>query len=536
MTLGTSKAITIGASGKIALVLFDGTAGQHISFSVSNSTIASGSITIYRPDGVQFAAGSTASNTFIDSQTFPLTGSYTIVVDPASTYTGGLTLTTYAVDDVTGSIDADGTTVPVTITTPGQNGRFTFSGTAGQLISAWTTSGTWVSCIYDQYYVSIVNPDGSTLVRVFQCGSGALIDQQTLPLTGIYTLMVDPVGANTGTATLRLYTFADVTGPITSDGTDVAVTIAAPGQNARFTFTGAAGQVVSTWVTSGTWVACSVDQYYLSIVSPDGSRLARVSQCGSSAFIDQKTLPVAGTYTLVLDPVGANTGSATIHLFTVVDVTGPIAADGTSAPVSISVPGQNARLTFTGVAGQVVSAWVTSGTWLACTVDQYYVSIVSPDGSTLARVSQCGSSAFIDQKTLPVGGTYTLVLDPVSANVGSATLRLYTVVDIAGPITANGSSVFFSIATPGQNALLTFDGTAGQVVTASVTSSWTGCVVDQFFLELWKPDGSKLASAFDCGGGASLNNKTLPASGVYTVRFNPVGANTGSATVTLRSP
>jgi hypothetical protein len=426
LTLGTNKTVTIGTSGKIGLVLFDAIAGQHASFLVTSSTIGSGAVTIYRPDGVQLATGSTANNTFIDSQTLPLTGAYTIMVDPASTLTGALTLTSYALSDVTGSITSDGTGVPVTISAPGQNGRLTFSGTAGQIVSAWATSTTWTTCSITQYYLSIIQPDGSTLSRVFQCNAEALIDHQVLPMSGTYTLMLDPDGTNTGSATLRLYAFTDVTGPISADGTAVPVTISAPGQDARFTFSGTPGQVVSAWVTSTTWQACSTTQYRVYLLNPDGSQVGYATQCDSSAFIEQTTLTVAGTYTVRLDPEGSNTGLATVGL--------------------------------------------------------------------------------------------------------------YTVVDITGPIVANGAGVSFSITTPGQDARLTFDGTAGQVISVSATSSFANCSVNQFFLELWKPDGSRQDYAYDCWGGAALNNRTLPLSGVYTVKFNPVAWRTGSATVTLRSP
>jgi hypothetical protein len=62
------------------------------------------------------------------------------------------------------------------------------------------------------------------------------------------------------------------------------------------------------------------------------------------------TLPATGTYTLFFNPDAAQTGSATITLYSAGDLTGPITADGTGVPVSIAIPGQNARLTFSGTA------------------------------------------------------------------------------------------------------------------------------------------------------------------------------------------
>jgi hypothetical protein len=50
------------------------------------------------------------------------------------------------------------------------------------------------------------------------------------------------------------------------------------------------------------------------------------------------------------------------------------------------------------------------------------------------------------------------------------------------------------------------------------------------------PDGSTLASQFGCWGGAVIGQRTLPVSGTYTIRVDPRGLNTGTATVSLTSP
>src|SRR5207244_1413605 len=144
--------------------------------------------------------------------------------------------------------------------------------------------------------------------------------------------------------------------------------------------------------------------FFLSILKPDGSALAlpATPSCGGSAFRDRLTLPVSGTYTLLLDPVDTGTGNATLAVYTFVDVTGPITADGTSVPVTISAPGQNAGLTFAGTAGQVVSASATNTTIPGnCNQYAFWFAIVRPDGINLATTNSCGGSVFLTQKTLP---------------------------------------------------------------------------------------------------------------------------------------
>lgn len=548
---GGSKNVSIGTSGRLGLLLFDGTAGQVVSVTSTSSTWTSCqfggqySLTIIRPDAstqVTVSNGCGAT-TLIDQQILPVTGTYTLMLDPYGANTGSATITLYTVVDVTGPIATDGTGVPVSITTPGQNARLTFTATAGQIVSATSTSSTWTSCQFGgQYSLTMLKPDGSTLVSVGNaCGSTTFIDHVTAPVSGTYTVKLDPYGANTGSATLAVYAFNDVTGPIPADGTAMPVSITAPGQIALMTFTGTAGQLVSTTSTSSTWTSCQFGgQYSLTILKPDGSTLAGSGNaCGSTTVLEHYTLPVSGTYSVMLDPYGAYTGSATLRVWTFTDVATPITADATSVQVSITVPGQNARLTFTGAAGQAVSVLVPSGTIPGNCFDYaYWLSILKPDGSSLVDAYSCFATTFLDQRTLPVSGTYTLVINPQGVHTGDATVRLFTVVDETGPITADGIGRPVSITTPGQNARLTFTGAAGQVVTASATnSSIPGtCFNYAYYLTIFKPDGSILAGQPSCGGSLWLSQKTLPVDGTYTLFLDPMGANIGSATLTLSSP
>jgi hypothetical protein len=145
--------------------------------------------------------------------------------------------------------------------------------------------------------------------------------------------------------------------------------------------------------------------------------------CGT-AYTDQITLPVDGAYTVAFDPTGTNTGTATLRLFTVVDVTGSIVANGPSVPVTITTPFQNARLTFDGTAGQVVTASASSTTWTACVTTQFDIYLLNPDGSTLAGTFGCWGNAVIAQRTLPQTGKYTIRVDPRELNTGTATVSL----------------------------------------------------------------------------------------------------------------
>ena len=92
-----------------------------------------------------------------------------------------------------------------------------------------------------------------------------------------------------------------------------------------------------------------------------------------------------------------------------------------------------------------------------------YVSLVKPDGTTLGTKLLVGSAGgFVDVRTLPSGGRYELLVDPLAAGTGSASVTLY---DVPADVTATASpgrpSVSVNISTPGQNARVTFTGSAG---------------------------------------------------------------------------
>jgi hypothetical protein len=218
----------------------------------------------------------------------------------------------------------------------------------------------------------------------------------------------------------------------------------------------------------------------------------------------------------------------TVYLFN--DITGTI-TPGTATNIATSIPGQNVRLIFTGTVGSQVSAVLNS------TYSQGYwpvtLSILSPYRTTLGSNSQeIGGSAFIDSTTVPVSGTYTVLVDPTGTNTGSGTVAVYLFNNITGAITPTTPT---NIATniPGQNILLNFSGTAGQQVSAALTSTYSQGYWP-VTLTIVNPDGTTLGSnSPELGGNTSLGPLSLTMSGTYTVLIDPTGANTGSGTVTL---
>jgi hypothetical protein len=243
----------------------------------------------------------------------------------------------------------------------------------------------------------------------------------TLPVTGTYTVLFNPLGSTIGSATLTLYNVTNISGTITIGGTSVNVSITTPGQNASYTFSGTSGQQVSLTITNVTIPECDLT---VSILTPSGTTLASASCIipPNGGFIDTVTLPVTGTYTILFNPLGAYTGSATLTLYNVTNISGTITIGGTSVNVSITTPGQNASYTFSGTSGQQVSLHLTNVTIPECDLT---VSILTPSGTTLASASCIiPPNGSIPSQSLPATGTYTVLVNPTSSYTGSLTLAL----------------------------------------------------------------------------------------------------------------
>jgi hypothetical protein len=163
---------------------------------IGTSSCCSTRVSILNPDGSTLVAPTFVgtSGSFFDVQTLAATGTYTILVDPQGSDIGSMTLTLYNVPaDVTGTVTIGGAAVPVTTTTPGQNGRLTFSGTSGQQATVHVTSNTM-----GLVRVTLLKPDGTSLTSSFTSAASFNLATQTLPVTGTYTITIDPDSANTG--------------------------------------------------------------------------------------------------------------------------------------------------------------------------------------------------------------------------------------------------------------------------------------------------------------------------------------------------
>jgi hypothetical protein len=543
---GDGSVMTVTAvSGRNPCFTFSGVTGQSVSAlltSVSPSTFSGNwTVSVKRANGtiVGSAATCCTSTLFLDALTLPADETYTLLLDPAGTTSGTVSIQLYQFNHVTGAIVPGGSTVNVSLSVPGQNGNVAFTGTMGQKVSALMTAvspSTFGNC----WYLKILRPDQTQLGSASVCGSATdFLDTVTLPADGPYTLRVDPTGTLTGSVSLQLFAVADVTGSITADGTAVNVALTTPGQKGVLTFTATAGQIVSATMTALS-PSTFPNSWSLTLVGPTPAGTIRGSAANACcayhvAFLDGVTLQDAGAYQLIVDPSATWTGSVAVRLYNVVHDTEPIGTDGTPVTVPLLTPGQNAYLTFTGTQGQRVSLNGTNGT----IAFQEWGCDVLVDIRTASNTQVTGSptcmevSGFMEPVPLPATGVYTVFVNPAYEAVGNLTLSLYDVPpDLTGSVSVNGGGLPVPIARPGQNGRITFTGTAGQQTTVRVT----GNTIPYGTVTLLKPDNSTLTWTYLGAGAFNLPTQTLSAPGTYTIVVNPTTTSTGSLTVAVTSP
>lgn len=119
-------------------------------------------------------------------------------------------------------------------------------------------------------------------------------------------------------------------------------------------------------------------------------------------------------------------------------------------------------------------------------------------------------------------GTFTLVLDPQQATAGgSITVTLYDVPqDPIYNATIDGPAVAVATTTPGQNADVFFNGTAGQRVSFRRSNTTYGALS----LYIYGPDGSALTGNETAD---FIEPVPLTLSGEQRLWVNPLGAGTG---------
>ncbi|NOT28011.1 MAG: RHS repeat protein [Acidobacteria bacterium] len=322
LTFGVTTSGALTTPGQRGQWTFAGTIGQRVSAVINTSNFSWCGhpyhvFRILRPDSLAAlvtTGGDLCPGAIVGPVDLPVTGTYTVDVDPHAAATAQVTVTAYDVVDLTAPLTF-GVTVSGSLTTPGQRGRWTFEGTAGQRVSTAINTSAFSWCGHPYHVFRVLKPDNTVLASGADLCAGAIAGPLDLPVSGTYTVEVDPHGSATGQVAVTVYDVVDITGPLTF-GVTVSSALTAPGQRGRWTFEGTVGQIVRAVINTSTFSNCGHPYHVFRVLKPDNTALATTGgNLCAGAKINPVTLPVSGTYTVEVDPTGAATGPIALTLY-----------------------------------------------------------------------------------------------------------------------------------------------------------------------------------------------------------------------------
>jgi len=462
LTPGTPANLSFPLANQSFLQIFDGAAGDLPSLGVSATSLASATLKVYSPDGAQLTSGPiTAAGQGLQLPQLPLSGVYALVIDPGVN-TGSLTLNLAAT--VTGTLTPGGGALTLPLTTFGQRGVVTFTGSASQFLTLGITNNNIASAT-----VVIAKPDGTTLISTTVMPGTTGVQLPALPATGAYTIRIDP-GSHSGSMTLAL--LSPVSTTATVGGAAVTLNMTPAGQRALVTFNGTAGQYLTlalpTFVTfSGTFT----------VTTPSGTVLNTTSGASINR-VQLPVLPVTGTYTILADPGSA---AESISLSILPAVLGSDATD--RSDLNLTNPAARGVITFHGNPGEYVALTLQERIQESGQISNLKITLVAPDGSVLNGTAIsgpprqgpvwtavcsnfCFGDSIINLGPLPAyaaGNTFTAVIEQTGGSGGSLYYTFTKAVPAAaGPLIVGAPAMSVLLASAGQAVLIPVNLIAGR--------------------------------------------------------------------------
>ncbi|MEU9348392.1 RHS repeat-associated core domain-containing protein [Streptomyces sp. NPDC048278] len=521
---GDAVSAAVTTSGKRARVLFDADQGQSISVGFAQSTFTSTpAVTLVDPRGD--SVGSTGyiytGSSDYEVRNLPVSGTYSLVIDPPSTATGAALVTVS--QPVGGALSFTDAPIATTMNRTGQDGAWTFDAVKGDSFSV----GIDTAGMGDTTNVRLYAPNQDQLNSLFVSKAYyTSLDIDALPATGTYTLYLDPSNAATGTATVTISHYASAS-DLTTDGDAVPLGITRPGQDGTASFSATAGQKISLGVTStafSSYVTCAV-------YAPDGTKVdSFIVSANSTAEWDSTALPQSGTYRLRTSPDRLGTGTLVATLSRPADI-GRLTTSGDSASASVTRLGQNAEATFTASAGDDLSLGFTDNTFTTTA----YVDVIAPSGAKIvtSAVVSAGSALTKGLSDLAETGTYTVVLDPYQGAVGS--LKMTLSADVTVNVSVDGSSVAATATRPGQRIRAQFTDPAADFIGVGLTSN---TVNQTTYINLIGPAGGSgtFVTSVVKNTTQAIHLHPVTPGTAYTLLLEPQSAGSGAVTLWLSSP
>lgn len=367
--------------------------------------------------GVQDTHGNQPLSSALDASTLSFhlwnlaPGHYQVTVD-----TCGVNETLTLTRDIVASL-SQGQTQSFSLPGNGKTIRYTFAGLAGQTIAvgpqSYTTtpSGKPVTSI-------LLDPSGKSMGSI-DSSTARLINADNLAATGTYTLVISPDNGIPASGQASYLVSASTT--LVPDGAPQTVTTGV-GQNAYLDFSSVGNESLQLGFSNlSTQGEGTIITYY--VYNAAGKEIASNSlDRTSSPYSSRVSLTglVAGNYSVkVVSSSGTAAFTVTATLSHELAATLPL---GAITPVNIARQGQIARLTFTGMAGAVLTFKMTSLT-TSPSGQTVNMTVYKPDGSSLGGSGMYGGYSYT-LPALPATGSYTITLAPVYGVTANMNLLL----------------------------------------------------------------------------------------------------------------
>ncbi len=304
-------------------------------------------------------------------------------------------------------------------------------------------------------------------------------------------------------------------------GQTVTGTISSPGQKNDYTLVANANDVVDfTMVATSGNLSPEIQVY-----NPTGGLVAQnwnYGCSGSTLELNSVTLPVSGTYTVVIsDCSGSNTGSYNLY---VQRLNNPSGAEnlpfGETQTGVIGSAAQSNTYTFSANANDVIDfTMVTTSGGLSPKIRLY-----GPNGGYVAQnwnYGCSGSTLELNSATLPSTGTYTVIFGDCSDTLsGDYVIYAQRVNNPSGAEFLPFDQVQTGmIVSPAQSNAYTFNANATDVIDFTMLTT-SGNLSPK--IRLYSPTGGLVAENWNYGCSGSdleLNSVSLPSTGTYTVLF-----------------
>ncbi|MFI6447013.1 RHS repeat-associated core domain-containing protein [Kitasatospora sp. NPDC050543] len=417
-----------------------------------------------------------------------------------------------------GVLPVDGNPVTSTVA-PGKALVLRFEGKAGDKLGLGLSANT----ISTKSALRILDPFGRPFAAemydaasTLDARAGLNLPLPALTTSGVHQLLIDPDGTGSGAITAALS--KNVTGSTGTTEPGFQFNLAKPGQFMELTFEGEK----ESWYNLGFTDPTSAVQYKsvsVTLYEPGGAKFGTWRSFSLNSYARVKTF-TPGTYRLVVGFTDASVGGAKLWLSKELDA-GAVSPDGASAKVTLTRPGQQARLGLDATEGQQLGLGYTDLDLKAG--GRLYlpgVSLIRPDRT---QNNLFGTGEGADLPKIAVTGHHDLIVGGGSAT-GSVTLWLST--DVSAGALAVGEDKPVTITRASQNARLTFQGTAGQRLSIGrQAKSYTGAVS----FTVYGPDGRQLAS----GSSGNLDLPALATTGGYEIVASPNSSALGDYTVQL---